>query len=558
MALVLILILLGPAIALFLSTVLALLRNHAIARKIGLPIIIVPISPENPIWMMLARHIVPCLKYMPFGNGNFSKFAHVGWEWELKYQAYHDLGDAILIVSPGKNWIYVCNAETIYDVIQRERRHDFERPVELLAVLDVFGANISTVYGPDWQRQRKVTATAFTEKTNRLVWDEALQQARQMLAFWERSGEVRSTATDSRTLALDVLVSAGFGKSFPFQGATQKPEAGPLSYRDSLAKILENAVLILALHPDFISRIRYPRNLARIGQAIVSFKQYMTQDYEEERKAVEENRATGENLMVNLVRASIEETADDSSQRRTGLTREEVFGNMFVFNFAGHDTTAHSLNFTFYLLAAHPWVQEWMYEEINHIFQDNDVTSWSYEAFPRLNRCLAVLYETVRLYNPLLSIVKGTQDNTTDLTIDNRSYTVPPNTRVILNLNAVHTHPRYWGDDSLEWKPSRWILTAEGDGASIDREYILTPPRGAFMAWSEGNRACPGKKFAQVEHAAVMAALFRSHRVDPVELAGEDAEQARKRTTDCIADSGMVLLFQMLRPQDVALTWSRR
>lgn len=132
MALIWILLLLGPATALILSTVLGLLKNHAIARQIGLPIVIVPISPENPIWMMLARHIVPWLKYVPFGNGNFSKFAHVGWEWELKYQAYREFGDALLMVSPGKNWIYVCNADTIYDVIQRERRHNFERPVELL------------------------------------------------------------------------------------------------------------------------------------------------------------------------------------------------------------------------------------------------------------------------------------------------------------------------------------------------------------------------------------------------------------------------------------------
>ncbi|KAF4539638.1 Cytochrome P450 [Lasiodiplodia theobromae] len=333
--------------------------------------IIVPISPENPIWMMLGRHIVPWLKYVPFGNGNFSKFCHVGWEWELKYHAYADFGDAgaLLFVSPGKNWIYLRNAEAIHDVIQRERRHDFERPAELLAVLDVFGPNISTAYGQDWQRHRKVTATAFTEKTNRLVWDEALQQGRQMLDFWESSGEVRSTATDCRTLALDVLVSASFGKSFPFEGNAQPPET----------------VLILALRAEFLARLKYPRGLARIGQAITSFKQYMTEDYEEERKAFEEKRETRENLMTNL--------------RRAGLTREEVFGNMFVFNFAGHDGTAHALNYTFYLLAVHPWVQEWIGEEIRHVFQDKDISSWDYDSFPRLNRCLAVLRNSTRPYD---------------------------------------------------------------------------------------------------------------------------------------------------------------
>lgn len=129
-----ILLLFGPLTALFLSTIFGLLRNHAIARQIGLPMVIVPISPENPIWMMLARHIVPWLRYVPIGNGNFSKFCHVGWEWELKYHAYADFGDAgaLLFVSPGKNWIYLRDAEAIHDVIQRERRHDFERPAELL------------------------------------------------------------------------------------------------------------------------------------------------------------------------------------------------------------------------------------------------------------------------------------------------------------------------------------------------------------------------------------------------------------------------------------------
>lgn len=274
----------------------------------------------------------------------------------------------------------------------------------MAAVLDVFGPNISTAYGQDWQRHRKVTATAFTEKTNRLVWDETLQQGQQMLDFWKSSGEVRSTATDCRTLALDVLVSASFGKSFPFEGDARPPETGPLSYRDALAKILDNAVLILALRAEFLARLKYPPGLARIGQAITSFKQYMTEDYEEERKAFGEKRETRENLMTNLVRASMEQTASDAhdaSQRKAGLTREEVFGNMFVFNFAGHDGTAHALNYTFYLLAVHPWVQEWMGEEIRHVFQDKDISSWDYDSFPRLNRCLAVLVRVSDVYPPM-------------------------------------------------------------------------------------------------------------------------------------------------------------
>ncbi|KAF2136432.1 uncharacterized protein K452DRAFT_130448 [Aplosporella prunicola CBS 121167] len=557
------LLLLGPPAALIISTLRAILRNHAIARKIGLPIILVPISPENPLWMILAPYFIHWLQYLPFGSGYFSRFCHIGWEFDEKYRAHLEFGDAFLFVTPGKNWIYLCNAESVHDIILRERRHDFERPVELLvAMLDVFGPNISTVQTHDWQRQRKVTATAFTEKNNRIVWTEALEQAQQVLKFWQNTGQVQSTAIDSRTVALDVLMSAGFGKSFPFQGASARAKHGPMSYRDSLALILENAILILAMGPDFVSRIKFPAKLARVGEAITSFKTYMVRAFEDEKKVILEDHVQRENLMTALVRACVKPAVHDGDTsaegiKRFNLSQEEVFGNMFVFNFAGHDTTAHSLAFTFYLLAAYPDIQDWMNEEICHIFKDDDRTKWNYDDSQRLNRCLAILLETLRLYNPLLSVVKGTQNNTTDLAIGEHVYPIPPNTRVIINLNALHSHPRYWGDDSLEFKPSRWILIKEGDGPAIDREYLYTPPRGAYLPWSDGNRACPGKRFAQVEHVALMASLFRDNRVEPAKLEGESDELARKRTLDCIASCGMRLLFQMLRPEDVALKWMK-
>ncbi|GME43476.1 Cytochrome P450 [Neofusicoccum parvum] len=67
---------------------------------------------------------------------------------------------------------------------------------------------------------------------------------------------------------------------------------------------------------------------------------------------------------------------------------------MLVFNFAGHDSTDHSLTYVFYLLVAHPEVQDWINEEIRHVFKDSDVSTWSYKSFPQLPRCLAVLVRT--------------------------------------------------------------------------------------------------------------------------------------------------------------------
>lgn len=128
---------------------------------------------------------------------------------------------------------------------------------------------------------------------------------------------------------------------------------------------------------------------------------------------------------------------------------------------------------------------------------------------------------------------------------------------------AVHTHPRYWGSDCLEWRPSRWIesrRSVASDSETIfSHESLIAPRKGSFIAWSEGIRNCPGKKFSQVEFVASMAGLFREWRVDPVAEGSESPTMARQRVMKMAeTDTGQVLLLQLLHPERAALTWSRR
>lgn len=141
-----------------------------------------------------------------------------------------------------------------------------------------------------------------------------------------------------------------------------------------------------------------------------------------------------------------------------------------------------------------------------------------------------------------------------------KTLNLPPNMRVNPNILAVHVHPRYWSPDSLQWRPSRWILSSSIPGPEanpFDRESFHAPPEGSYVPFSEGARSCPGRKFAQVEHVAVMATLFREHRVQPVLQPGEYMEQALKRIMKVVDDNGMVLLMQMLHPQNAVLEWRK-
>ena len=121
-----------PLIWLLYST-FCLLRNYLRARSVGIPLVVLPISPENPIWMLVDKaFFVPVIERLPLnlGRNNVTRYNWRGWEFQDKYKSHLELGDIFMTVSPGRNTLYVCNAETAEDIFKR--RLDFQRPVELL------------------------------------------------------------------------------------------------------------------------------------------------------------------------------------------------------------------------------------------------------------------------------------------------------------------------------------------------------------------------------------------------------------------------------------------
>jgi cytochrome P450 len=372
--------------------------------------------------------------------------------------------------------------------------------------------------------------------------------ASDMLEYWTSKSEITSTADDLRTLSLHVLSRAGFGKSFKFEGHDERQgeQSASGNYKESLQTILENLVLILGLGFNLLGSPWLPKKLNNVHKACVSFQKHMTDLYEEEKRRLQQGEDSDHNLMTGLIRSS----QDDPD----GLTEKEVYGNMFAFNFAGHDTTAHTFTFAMFFLAANPYVQDWISEEIRFVVGNQKLEDWDYRAcFPRLKRCLAVMYETLRLYT-IVPAIKWTGHQEQEITIRGKKLILPPDSMVAPSYGAVQTDPRFWGNDSLTWKPSRWIRTTSGPA---DEEFIH-PDKGTFIGWSEGSRDCPGRKFSQVEFVATMAVLFLNWRVEPLPAEGKSMHTARRRLLDMIEnDSGYVLLLQILHPERANLRWKK-
>lgn len=217
------------------------------------------------------------------------------------------------------------------------------------------------------------------------------------LSWVDKGAEgTRDTVADTATLALHVLTSVGFGLSYPFHGGVRDvPSGHTMPYRDALSLCLKNIITFAIVPKRLLLSSFLPVKMQSLGLAMKEFQKYMEDMLAHERpRAVEREAGTG-NLIGSLVQASEDARryGDKQDSSYLGLSDEEIFGNIFAFNLAGHETTANTLATSIVLLAANSKCQGWLIEEFHRTTKGSgDVMDWKYEdCFPRLVRCLAVM-----------------------------------------------------------------------------------------------------------------------------------------------------------------------
>lgn len=240
---------------------------------------------------------------------------------------------------------------------------------------------------------------------------------------------------------------------------------------------------------------------------------------------------------------------------------DEILGNAFVFILAGHETTANSIHFSLLYLALHVQSQRRLQKDLDSIFQSRPISEWDYERdLPKLfgGMAGAVLNEELRLIPPVVSIPKKIAAGSPQtLLVDGKKIHLEGGTQISLVSVVTHRNPRYWphgppsdpehpahpesnlDNDLEEFKPERWLLdpssgkaTSNGhvnvhhqvDKAETDDLGVNTaadtaatlfhPLKGAYIPFSEGYRACLGRRFAQVEVLAVLAVIFSQYSVE--------------------------------------------
>ncbi|CAN8096634.1 unnamed protein product [Discula destructiva] len=568
-----------PVLYYFVTSILSFSSNLRAARKTGLPILISPVDLLNPLWIIFQKPLVPLLVKLPFGLGAWTRYNTMSWYFTDKYRVHEEYGKVFLKVSP--DWIELHSADPEVNAQIFARRKDFEKPDYILQAVTLYGDSISSVTGADWQRHRRITVSPFNERNCRLVWNETFRQASDLGTYWSARGErgLSTTSQEALTLMLNVLATSALGKSWPFMGIEEveqmtdsEENADILEYRNSLSYLL-SSVLFLTMTPLWAYNLPLaflPGALKKYVATYHRFRRIMTQVIEEKKADATAGNISDETFLGTIVSKSEEfrkqgKTDIDGVIVSGGLSNEEVMGNLFVFNLAGHETTAGSVCYALHLLAIYPETQDWVREEVLSVCRQCEKTETGNavydEAFPQLKRCLAVMYETLRLYNPVNSIRKATVGPYgQELVVNGKTVLIPPRTMTAPNVIASGTLPEFWGSDHLEWKPSRWVESPlHGDKSGIEdvlkAENMKPPPGGkdTFIPWSGGARICPGKKFSQVELVSTIATLLRSYRVEVVPRPGETAAQARARCLEVVQDSETEVTLMMKNGASVNL-----
>jgi len=179
----------------------------------------------------------------------------------------------------------------------------------------------------------------------------------------------------------------------------------------------------------------------------------------------------------------------------------QIINEILTLIVAGHETTASTLNFTWYLISQHPGVEEKLSNELNDLTDFPQLEDLSRFAYSR-----QIINESMRLYPAgWLMTRKALRDDRLG------NYFVPAGTEIYVSPYFIHRHPDVWND------PDRFDPERFGADDSKDRHRL------AMIPFSAGPRNCIGSLFAQIEmqiHLLIIAKHLRLRYVQsrPLEL----------------------------------------
>ncbi|EED23916.1 cytochrome P450, putative [Talaromyces stipitatus ATCC 10500] len=537
----------GTTTIYLLYKLLSFIYYYVLALRTGFPLLLSPIFAKSILWQILAPAVLPSIRgKLPLWIVIRLELVVNGWEFRWRHGEAQRFvgGDTFVVVCP--DGLYMWCSDPVLGSVILQRRKDFIQGDVVKQFIGIFGSNVLQV----WQRQRRIIAPHLSEGIMATVWKESCLQARDMIAYLvEHPGG--ETLGGLRSVAINVLGSAAYGYSQSWSpgiayGMTEEGNwgSGRIAYFKTIALVADQFIAAVLI-PSWIKKLPFmPKWLRVIDRQMANVPRYVKEIFDAELQKKTTEIPEGKDKHNNNVLDMLLQYSQKKTTNGLYLTEDEMSGNLWVFTAAGFDTTANTMGYAVILLAAYPEYQEWMREELCGL--DADISPEEYEkCFALCPRVLAVMFETLRLFTPVLHSTR-TVNGIQQLAGRKGTHILSSPMDVFVCAQIMHCDTTLWGPDAAEFNPKRWF--------DKQTNLLIKPPKDTFLPWSGGPRVCPGMKMSQVEFVATIATLFRQSRCEVLTLTGKE-EEGRKRLMDMMDDSISKLTLQVRNGQEVKLRW---
>ncbi|GCE30504.1 cytochrome P450 [Dictyobacter alpinus] len=325
-----------------------------------------------------------------------------------------------------------------------------------------------TIDGEKHRQQRRAVQPAFHKKQVEGYASAIMQYTQEAISSWHIGDSVDLTQS-MQELTLRIIGKCLFGVDFASQ-------------LEALGKTFDDMIGSQAGILDTVFNLRIDNPVTAYGKRLSAMRKLNMSIY----TLIAERRSdpTERNDVLSLLLKT-----EDGVVPGQLLSDKQIHDHILTFIAAGHETTAISLAWTFYLLSEHPHIRAKLQEELRTVLGDRPPTL---EDIPKLTYTDWVLSESMRLYPPAWIQGRFAVD---EFELDGVRF--PAGTRVMMSQWIMHRLPEIW-KDPLVFRPERW-----------DPEHGQQVPPGAYFPFGGGPRTCIGMPLAQLEGRLILAMVMQ-------------------------------------------------
>lgn len=372
---------------------------------------------------------------------------------------------------------FLCNSPESVQFAFSTRNASFERksPQMRHALEPHLGDGLFVSDGATWRSRRRIVAPIVHISRLSHFAPYMIEAASESRDRWSRlDGKTLDMLSECAELTAEVICRALFGRQLGRQYAHQIVE-GFTRYQEQIDPI--DILSMLGL-PDWLPRYRSPA----LRSSVKQMHRVLDGIVESCRGRPPEEQSVISRLL-------------DARDDETGalLSEEAVRNEVAVLFMAGHETTANSLAWTWYLLSQAPEVEARFHAELDSVLSGRPPRL---EDLPRLVYTRATFEEALRLYPPVPILPReALQDE------EFQGTRIPRGSLVFVIPWLLHRHRRLW-DQPDHFIPERFL----GERGKAISKYQYVP-------FSIGPRICAGMAFGMTEAILCLATLGQRLRL---------------------------------------------